>query len=53
MEDVMHVLKMTTGGRTRGPKPNGYHPIVNIDQVYQWVIDDYLHPNNPLKEAGK
>jgi hypothetical protein len=51
MEDVMHVLKMTTGGRTRGPKPNGYHPIVNIDQVYQWVIDDYLHPNNPLKQA--
>jgi len=53
MEDVMHVLKMTTGGRTRGPKPNGYHPIVNLDQVHQWVIDDYLHPNNPLKEAGK
>ena len=53
MEDVMHVLKMTTGGRTRGPKPNGYHPIGNIDQVHQWVIDDYLHPNNPLKEAGK
>jgi hypothetical protein len=51
MEDVMHVLKMTTGGRTRGPKPNGYHPIVNIDQVYQWVIDDCLHPNNPLKQA--
>ena len=53
MEDVMHVLGMTTGGRTRGPKPNGYHPIVNIDQVHQWVIDDYLHSNNPLKEAGK
>ena len=53
MEDVMHVLGMTTGGRTRGPKPNGYHPIVNLDQVHQWVIDDYLHPNNPLKEAGK
>ena len=49
MEDVMHVLKMTTGGRTRGPKPNGYHPIVNLDQVHQWVIDDYLRPNNPLK----
>jgi hypothetical protein len=52
MEDVMHVLKMTKGGRTRGPKPNGYHPIVNINQVHQWIIDDYLHPNNPLKAAG-
>jgi hypothetical protein len=52
MEDVMHVLGMTTGGRTRGPKPNGYHPIVSLDQVHQWVIDDYLRPNNPLKETG-
>jgi hypothetical protein len=53
MEDVMHVLKMTKGSRTRGPKPNGYHPIVNIDQVHQWIIDDYSYPNNPLKEARK
>ncbi len=53
MEDVMYVLKMTTGGRTRGPKPNGYHSIVNLDQVHQWVIDDYLRPNDPLKQAGK
>ena len=53
IEDVMHVLGMTTGGRTRGPKPTGYHPIASLEQVHQWVIDDYLHPNNPLKEAGK
>ena len=35
MEDVMHVLKMTTGGRTKGPKPNGYHPIFDHAHVQQ------------------
>ena len=53
IEDVMHVLNMTTGGRMRGPKPTGYKPIRTIEEANQWVIDDLLHPNNPLKEAGK
>ena len=44
-EDVMHVLKMTTGGRMRGPKPLGYKPIRTIEEVRQWVIDDLLHLN--------
>ena len=45
IEDVMHVLDMTTGGRMRGPKPAGYKPIRTIDEVRRWVIDDLLHPN--------
>jgi hypothetical protein len=45
IEDVMHVLDMTTGGRMRGPKPLGYKPIRTIEEVRQWVIDNPLHPN--------
>ena len=45
VEDVMHVLDMTTGGRTRGPKPIGYKPIRTFDDVLQWVLDNPLHPN--------
>lgn len=45
IEDVMHVLNMTTSERTRGPKPSGYKPIRTIEEVRQWVIDDLLHPN--------
>lgn len=45
VEDVMHVLDMTAGGRTRGPKPSGYKPIRTLDDVLQWVLDNPLHPN--------
>jgi hypothetical protein len=45
VEDVMHVLDMTTGGRTRGPKPNGYIPIRTFNDVLQWVLNNPLHPN--------
>ncbi len=45
VEDVMHVLNMTTGGRTRGGKPNGYMPIRTFDEVLRWVLDNPLHPN--------
>jgi hypothetical protein len=45
VEDVMHVLDMTTGGRIRGPKPSGYIPIRTFDDVLQWVLDNPVHPN--------
>lgn len=45
IEDVMHVLNMTTGGRARGPKPNGYKPIRTFEDVLQWVVNNPLHPN--------
>ncbi len=49
VEDVMHVLDMTNGGRTRGPKPIGYKPIRSIDDVLQWVVEDQLHSNMTLR----
>jgi hypothetical protein len=38
VEDVMHVLDITTGGRARGPKPNGYKPIKSIEEIRKWVL---------------
>ena len=38
IEDVMHLLDMTTGGRKRGPKPNGYKPIKTIEEARRWVL---------------
>ena len=45
IEDVMSVLDMRSGGRMRGPKPNGYKPIRTVAEVLQWVIDDSIHSN--------
>ena len=45
LEDIMHVLDMTTGGRWRGAKPIGYKPIRTLDEVKQFVLDNPLHPN--------
>ena len=43
LEDAMYVLKMTNAPRTRGPKPKGYKPIVTLDDVNRFVIDNPLH----------
>ncbi len=48
VEDVMYVLDMTNGGRTRGPKPSGYMPIRTFDDVLQWVLDNPVHPNKGI-----
>ena len=53
LEDIMHVLDMTTGGRWRGAKPIGYKPIRTLDEVKQFVLDNPLHPNNAATEQGK
>ena len=53
LEDIMHVLDMTTGGRWRGAKPIGYKPIRTIDEVKQFVLDNPLHPNKGSSEQGK
>ena len=45
MEDVLHVLRMTTSNRSRGPKPNGYRPIKTVSEALQWAIDDWSHSN--------
>ena len=49
LEDIMHVLDMTTGGRWRGAKPIGYKPIRTLDEVRQFVLDNPLH----LEKASK
>jgi hypothetical protein len=43
LEDAMYVLKMTDAPRTRGPKPKGYKPLVNIDDVKRFLLDNPLH----------
>lgn len=40
IEDVMHVLRMTSAPRTAGRKPSGYRPIRTLDEVKRWVVED-------------
>jgi len=40
MEDVMHVLRMTSAARMPGRKPKGYRPIWTLDEVREWVVED-------------
>ena len=53
LEDIMHVLDMTTGGRCRGAKPIGYKPIRTLDEVKQFVLDNPLYPIKGSSEQGK
>jgi len=43
LEDAMYMLKMTDAPRTRGPKPKGYKPLVTLEDVQRFVIDNPLH----------
>ena len=43
LEDAMYVLEMTDAPRTRGPKPKGYKPLVTLEDVQRFVIDNPLH----------
>jgi hypothetical protein len=43
LEDAMYVLKMTDAPRTRGPKPKGYKPLVTLDDVKRFLLDNLLH----------
>jgi len=53
LEDIMHVLDMTTGGRWRGAKPIGYKPIRTLDEVKQFVLDNPLHLAKASREEGE
>jgi hypothetical protein len=37
LQDVMTVLDMHVGTRTRGPKPRGYKKIETVDAAYAWL----------------
>ena len=43
LEDAMYVLEMTDAPRNRGPKPKGYKPLVTLDDVKRFVVDNPLH----------
>ena len=51
LEDVMHVLKMTTATRTRGRKPNGYKPLTTIKDVFEFALDKEL--NRPAQAGAQ
>jgi len=50
VEDIMHVLGMTTGPRTRGRKPSGYSPIATVEQALQHLIDTRLNNSKPIPD---
>ena len=43
LEDAMYVLKMTDAPRTRGPKPKGYKPLVTLEDVKRFLLDNPLN----------
>ena len=43
LEDALYVLEMTDAPRTRGRKPKGYKPLVTLEDVQRFVIDNPLH----------
>jgi hypothetical protein len=43
LEDAMYVMEMTNSPRTRGRKPKGYKPLVTLDDVKRFVLDNPLH----------
>jgi len=42
LEDIMHVMHMTSATRTRGRKALGYVPIRTFEQARAWVILDLM-----------
>jgi hypothetical protein len=52
MEDVMHVLRMTSAPRTVGRKPSGYRPIKSMEEVREWVAEDALDSADGVKTEG-
>ena len=39
LEDMLHLLKMTTAPRSQGRKPSGYCPITTIEQALRFLFD--------------
>jgi hypothetical protein len=50
LEDAMYVLNMTTMPRTRGRKPLGYVPLMTVEDVVQFMLDNPLHLPGRLGE---
>jgi hypothetical protein len=43
LEDALYVLKMASGPRTRGRKPNGYRGVYNEADVISMIRERVLH----------
>ena len=50
LEDIMHVLEMTTAPRTAGRKPRGYRPIQTLEEAQEYMAEDILHRGGGLPE---
>ena len=42
LEDMMHVLNMTTAQRTRGPKPLNYKRLTSLDDVRNVIVSTVI-----------
>lgn len=43
LEDMMHVLGMTTATRSRGRKPSSYWPVKTVADAQRVMVEDVLH----------
>ena len=43
LEDMMHVLGMTTATRSRGRKPSAYWPVKTVEDARRVMLEDVLH----------
>ena len=43
LEDMMHILKMTSADRTRGPKPNGYLKLTSLTELIKAIEENQKH----------
>ena len=51
LEDIMHVLEMTTATRTAGRKSSGYWRIRTLEDAEEYMVDDILHRDGGLPEG--
>jgi len=42
LEDIMHVIRITSAKRTRGRKALGYVPIKTFEEARRWIAGDLL-----------
>jgi len=48
--DAMYVLNMITMSRTRGRKPKGYVPLIAVEDVAKFALDNPLHSSRASAE---
>ena len=51
LEDIMHVMNMTSAKRTRGRKAIGYVPIKTFEEARRWIYLDMLKKHEAESSA--